>query len=401
MAAAVALADAGQRVVVFESGAIPGGRARRVDAHGRNLDNGQHILVGAYTELLELMRRVGVPSNAVLRVPLELRYDDGVALRALWLPAPLGLLGGLLTLRGVPLGERIGAVRFMRALVRQKFRFENDVPVSALLESHGQAGRIADYLWRPLCISALNTPPNDASAQAFAAVLRDALAGADGASDLLLPKVDLSQLFPERAAEFIRARGGEVRTGVTVRAIEPGLKIAGEGFSQVVLAVAPYHLEPFAPLLGKLPEYTYQPIYTCYLQYPKPIRIPFPMLGLRSGLVQWIFDRNALGGRQGLVSCIISAEGEHQKLTHADLAAICHREVSGALGKLPDPEWSQVIAEKRATISCSPGVARPAQETPTPGLFLAGDYTDPEYPPVLEAAVRSGLRAAKKVLALL
>ena len=401
MAAAVALADARRRVVVFESGAIPGGRARRVDAHGRSLDNGQHILVGAYTELLELMRRVGVPSNAVLRVPLELRYDDGVALRALWLPAPLGLLGGLLTLRGVPFAERIGAVRFMRALVRQKFRFENDLAVSTLLESHGQAGRIADYLWRPLCISALNTPPDRASAQAFAAVLRDALAGADGASDLLLPRVDLSQLFPERAAEFVRARGGEVRTGVTVRGIEPGLKIAGEVFSQVVLAVAPYHLEPFAPLLGKLPEYTYQPIYTCYLQYPMPVRIPFPMLGLRSGIVQWIFDRNALGGRKGLVSCIISAEGEHQKLTHADLAAICHREVSGALGKLPDPEWSQVIAEKRATISCAPGVARPAQETPTAGLFLAGDYTDPEYPPVLEAAVRSGLRAANKVLALL
>jgi uncharacterized protein with NAD-binding domain and iron-sulfur cluster len=100
------------------------------------------------------------------------------------------------------------------------------------------------------------------------------------------------------------------------------------------------------------------------------------------------------------VSCIISAEGEHQRLTHAELAASCHREVAGALGQLPDPEWSQVIAEKRATISCMPGVPRPAQETPTPGLFLAGDYTDPEYPPVLEAAVRSGVRAAKKVLAL-
>ena len=32
---------------------------------------------------------------AVLRCPLELRYADGFALRALWLPAPLGLLSGL------------------------------------------------------------------------------------------------------------------------------------------------------------------------------------------------------------------------------------------------------------------------------------------------------------------
>ena len=400
MAAAVTLADAGVRVVVFESGTIPGGRARRVHAHGRDFDNGQHILVGAYTELLELMRIVGVPSNAVLRVPLELRYSDGVALRALRLPAPLGLLGGLLLLHGVPIAERLGAVGFMRALSRTRFRLQKDLPVSALLESHGQAGTIADYLWRPLCISALNTPPAQASAQAFACVLRDALAGADGASDLLLPRVDLSQLFPERAAEFVRARGGEMRTGVSVRAIAPDLTIAGDVFSQIVLAVAPYHLEPFAPLLGKLADYTYQPIYTCYLQYPKPVRMPFPMLGLKAGLVQWIFDRNALGGHTGLVSCIISAEGEHQRLTHGELAGLCHREVAGALGKLPDPEWSQVVAEKRATISCTPGIPRPAQETPTPGLFLAGDYTDPEYPPVLEAAIRSGVRAAKKILAI-
>jgi monoamine oxidase len=32
------------------------------------------------------------------------------------------------------------------------------------------------------------------------------------------------------------------------------------------------------------------------------------------------------------------------------------------------------------------------------GLFLAGDYLDPDYPPTLEAAVRSGIRAAAKLI---
>src|SRR4029078_1872079 len=129
---------------------------------------------------------------------------------------PLGLLGGLLLLHGVPIAERLGAVRFMRSLSRTRFRLQKDLTVSVLLETHGQAGTIADYLWRPLCISALNTPPAQASAQALPCVLLDALAGADGAIYLLLPRVDLSQLFPERAAEFVRGRGGEVRTGVSV-----------------------------------------------------------------------------------------------------------------------------------------------------------------------------------------
>ena len=399
MAAAVTLADAGARVVVFESVAVPGGRARRVHAHGHDLDNGQHILIGAYTELLRLMQRVGVPSDAVLRVPLELRYADGFVFRSLWLPAPLGLLGGLLALKNVSLAERFGAVRLMQFLKRTGFRLDPDIPVERLLEAHGQGGRIGDYLWRPLCVAALNTPPGEASAQVFAAVLRDSLAGSEGASDLLLPRLDLSQLFPERAVEYVRRRGGEVRTGETVQRIEPGLRIAGESFSQVILAVAPYQLKPFAPLLGNLPEYTYQPIYTCYLQYPERVKLPFPMLGLSGGTVQWVFDREALGGTRGLVSCMISAEGAHQHMAHDELAALCHRELSRVVKALPHPMWSQVIAEKRATITCSPGIERPAQQTPTPGLLLAGDYTDPEYPPVLEAAVRSGVRAARKILA--
>ena len=399
MAAAVTLADAGVRVVVFESGAVPGGRARRVRAHGHDLDNGQHILIGAYTELLRLMQQVGVPSDAVLRVPLELRYADGFVFRSLWLPAPLGLLGGLLALRDVSIAERLGAIRLMRSLKRRGFRLDPDIPVERLLEAHGQAGRIGNYLWRPLCVAALNTAPQQASAKVFAAVLRDSLAGSQDASDLLLPRVDLSQLLPERAADYVRMRGGEVRTGETVHGIEPGLRIAGESFSQVILAVAPHQLKPFAALLGNLPDYTYQPIYTCYLQYPQRVMLPFPMLGLSAGMVQWVFDREVLGGKRGLVSCMISAEGPHQHMTHPELAAICHSELARVVKALPQPNWSQVIAEKRATITCAPGIERPAQETPTPGLMLAGDYTDPEYPPVLEAAVRSGVRAARKTLA--
>jgi len=398
MAAAVTLAGRGVPVTVFESGPVPGGRARRVHSHGHDLDNGQHILIGAYAELLRLMHLVGVPSDAVLRLPLELRYADGFALRSLWLPAPLGLLGGLLAARHVPFSERLGAVRFMLALKRAGFRLGNDMPVSSLLEAHTQNGRIGHYLWRPLCIAALNTPPEQASAQVFVNVLRDSLAGADNASDLLLPRVDLSRLFPERAAEYVKAHGGEVRTGTTVRCISPDLQVDGELFSNVILAVGPHQLKPFAPLAGELPEYAWQPIYTCYLQYADGVKLPFPMLGLADGMVQWALDHGALLGARGRIACVISTQGDHQQMTHDELAAGCHRELSRALHALPAPEWTQVIAEKRATFACVPGVKRPGPDTPTPGLCLAGDYTDPEYPATLEAAARSGVRAAERVL---
>src|SRR5512146_1215258 len=120
------------------------------------------------------------------------------------------------------------------------------------------------------------------------------------------------------------------------------------------------------------------------------------MLGLDGGLVQWVFDRGALLGEHGRLACVISAQGDHQQMTGDELAERCHAELAAALPGLARPESSRVIAEKRATVSCE--VGRAAVEMRRQGLFLAGDYTDPEYPPTLEAAVRSGVRAARAVL---
>ena len=391
MAAAVALAKTDVRVAVFESGPVAGGRARRIVSEGKTLDNGQHILAGAYGELFRLMHEVGVPRSALLRLPLEIRYARGFALRRLLLPGRLGLLGGLLAARGVPLRERLGAVRFVSTMKRRGFSLERDVPVALLLAEQGQAGGIGHFLWRPLCVSALNTPPELASAKVFLAVLRDTLGAAAEASDLLLPRVDLSRLFPEPAVEFVRRHGGEVRLRETVRDLE-ALRAA---FDAVIVAVGPHQLKV---LLPDAPDFSYQPIYTCYLQYAHAVRLPSPMLGLADGIVQWAFDRGALLGEHGRIACVISAQGDHQQMASEELAERCARELDEAVPGLGPPQWSRVIAEKRATITSSPDRPKAAL-APMSGVFLAGDYTDTDYPPTLEAAVRSGVRAARAVLA--
>jgi squalene-associated FAD-dependent desaturase len=391
MAAAVTLAERGVPVTVFESGPVPGGRARRVVSQGTELDNGQHILIGAYAELFRLMHLVGVAPHAVLRMPLEIRYASGFHFRSLRLPFPFGLLGGLLLAKGIPFPERLGAIRFVAAMRKADFTLDEDTSVDILLRQHRQAGAIGRFLWFPLCISALNTPPLDASAQAFLVVLRDALCGAPQASDLVLPRVDLSRLFPEPAARFVEKNGGAVKCGVTVRDL-PALK---EHHSKIIIAVGPHQLKALLP--GCAPDYSYQPIYTCYLQYPDATRLPQAMLGLSAGLVQWVFDRGALTGEPGRLACVISAQGDHQQLGLDELADLCHRELAQVLPGLPKPLWSRVIAEKRATIACTPGVKGLAVEPTIPGVYLAGDYTDPEYPPTLEAAVRSGVRAARRI----
>ena len=382
MAAAVALAERGVRVTVFESGPVPGGRARRVTTQGHELDNGQHIFVGAYTELFGLMRTVGVPPDALLRVPLEIRYANGFNFRA-------GLTG-LLLARGVPLAEKLHTVRFLAALRRSGFRVEPDITVKELLDRQGEHGKMRHYVWAPLCISALNTPLDQASANAFLAALRDTIGAGGAASDLVLPRFDLSRLFPEPAAEFVRARGGEVRCGTTVR----DLNSIKSQFEKIIVSVGPHQLKTLLP--DHAPDYEYQPIYTCYLQYPEHTRLEFPMIGMAEGLVQWVFDRGALLGEKGRLACVISAQGDHQQMTQDELAERCDREIRKAFSNISSPLWSRVIAEKRATIACTPGMKRP--DVKCNGVILAGDYTDPQYPPTLEAAVRSGVRAANLIM---
>jgi len=410
MAAAVTLAQAGAAATVYEAGRTLGGRARRARLDGIDLDNGQHVLIGAYRETLRLLTEVGVAvDSALLRMPLALEIAGRFRLRTVRLPAPLHVAVGLLGARGLPLRERLRVVRFMRALHARGYRLAADVPVPELLAEHGQLGAATDLLWEPLCVAALNTPMRTASAQIFANVLRDSFGAERDASDLLLPRTDLSALLPEPAARYVEARGGAVRLGARVQTVSTGpdgVRIESEHHDAAIVACAPQHaarlleasrLAPEAR--GMLERMAFEPIYTCYLQYPSAVTLPCPMLGLREGLLQWAFDRGALGGPPGLIAAVVSARGEHEELLHGAFAEIAHGELARVVPNLPAPHWSRVVAEQRATFSCVPRLERPGHAIGVPRLCLAGDYTASDYPATLEGAVRSGVAAARLALA--
>jgi len=411
IAAAVGLARAGAEVTLYEAARTLGGRARRVPLEGVDLDNGQHILIGAYRTALAAMRAVGAdPGALLLRQPLALEIAGRFRLCAPRLPAPLHLVVGLLRARGLTPAERLRVIRFMLTMAARRYRLAEDAAVPALLAAHGQLGGPTDCLWEPLCVAALNTPLASASAQVLLNVLRDTLGANRAASDLLLPRRDLSALFPEPGTRFVEAHGGRVLLGRRIEHLGPdggGIAIDGERHDAAVIACAPFHAAQLLErsnllprLRARLDAFAFEPIYTCYLQYDPSVALPQPMLGLRGGLLQWAFDRGALDGRRGLIATVVSARGAHEELEHGAFAAAAHRELQGAIGGLADPLWSRVIAERRATFSCTPGLDRPGNATDLPGLFLAGDYTASDYPATLEGAVRSGFAAARLALAI-
>ncbi len=413
LAAAVDLVAGGAAVTLFEAGRVPGGRARTIDLDGRRLDNGQHILLGAYRETLDLMRRVDADPDTLLeRLPLQVVADDGFRLALPRLPAPFNVALGLLTARGVGRREKVDTALWMNAVQRRGFRLARDLSVAAWLDAAGQTGVLRHRLWEPLCLAALNTPASRASAQLFANVLRDSLGASASASDLLLPKVDLSELFPVPASRWLAMRGHTVRTAEPIKTIQPEgeyFRLDGDPWStrydHVVVATAPYHVaalvEPLpalAPVVARIDALRHEPIVTAWLAFDGPVKFPEPMIGMSGGYGQWAFDRAALGGPEGLVSVVISASGAHQEIGKEALEIALLQELQAILGPLPALKWAQIITEKRATFACTPGIERPRCATPHPGLWLAGDYVASEYPATIEAAVQSGVIAGRSIL---
>jgi squalene-associated FAD-dependent desaturase len=393
LAAAVELTTVGAEVTLFEAGRVLGGRARGVNIDGRQLDNGQHIMLGAYRDTLALMRRVGAdPDQLFERRPLQVIDNTGFRLALPHLPAPLNVAWGLLTASTVDWKEKAKTAWWMESIKRRGFRLAQDITVAQWLDQAGQTGTLRRHLWEPLCLAALNTPAERASAQLFANVLRDSLGSARREdTDLLLPRVDLGQLLPEPAGKWLSAHGAQIRLSRRVSQIaetENGIQVDDETFATAIIATAPQHVG--ALWAAGATDYAFEPIATVYRNFEPKMKPRFPLSNRLGGHGQWVVDRG-----QGLLACVLSGHGEWEKLDDEALIAALDQELG-----LPNPTgWSKVIREKRATFSALPGIHRPDCRTTDPRVFLAGDYTWADYPATLEGAVRSGRRAAQLAMA--
>ena len=405
LAAAVEATRAGHAVTLYEMAAQAGGRARAVGQAGIALDNGQHILIGAYTQTLRLMHAVGVDtSQALLRTPLRLTEPDGSGLH---LPpgAPmLAFAAGVWKRAGWSLRDRITLLATAAGWALRHFRCEPTRSVESL--TRGLGDTLARDLIEPLCVAALNTPAHEASAAVFLRVLSDALFSGPGSADLLLPRVTLSELFPDPALAWLAQHGAQMRLSTRVQSLEPdGVRWAvdGQAFDRVILAApaaeAARLTEAIAPRWSRsAAALGYEPIVTVYVD-AADTALPEPMLALRSDInapAQFVFDRGQLGGPQGLLAFVISGAQPWVELGREATAAATLRQASTALGRHLRGELSvrQIITEKRATFRCVPHLQRPEMVI-APGLLAAGDHVDGPYPATLEGAMRSAVAAVQ------
>lgn len=420
LAAGVELARAGYRPLLLEAARQLGGRARAVRFGSFHVDSGQHVVFGSAGHVLEILATLGVPEASVFRrIPAQLLVLGGDGRRlevaAARLPAPLHVLWGLIAARGLSFKGRVAIARLLARIARGRFDLPTDRPLEAYLREHRQPRDAVEALWRPFCYAALGGGPGEVSTQMFLRAVQRSFFRQRHHSDILLPALDLAACLPRPATDYIETRGGAVRLGARVEALEladaavAGVRVNGEAIpAEHVIVATP--CDTAAALLRahrSLSDQAYvcealhtYPICTVYLRYPEGVALERDIVSLLDVLPHWLFDRGRVSGHHGVIGAVISGPGHHMRLSNDELIARVVADIGRRFPDWPQPLEAKLVRERRAALASEPGVEslRPPHTTPVKGLWLAGDYTATGLPGSLDGAVKSGLSCARAIV---
>jgi squalene-associated FAD-dependent desaturase len=397
LAAALAMAEAGVRVHLYEAATHLGGRCRSLpdQKFGTAIDNGSHLLFSANRAAIGFLRRIGAPSTAIFAAEGLPFYDLGDDAR--WRIAPRGesalwMLGG---------GLRIPGVSRWR-LFAEGWKLSSAPPGSRVGDVIPGKGAAWRRFWTPFLKAAFNADPATVSAPHAAAVLKTLARNGRASGQPLLASRPWSEVIAEPAAARLRYHGATIHLGMPLLALDRGEeKVRRLIFRRgtidtardaVILALPNAAAHRLCPDI--CPEIPFSPILN--LHFETGGNLGLGVCGLVGGVADWVFWRGPV------VSITLSGPEAQAR----PLEALAHAAWAEAATVLPRPfpllpPPFRRIVEKRAAVAATPEAfaARPGTETPQPNLFLAGDWTATGLPSTIEGAVLSGDRAAEAAIA--
>lgn len=427
LSAACELAAAGFAVTLLEKRPFLGGRAYSYtdQSTGYTVDNGQHVFLGCCAEYIGFLDRLGVRDAVHLqerfRVPIIDKVWGRSVLRADDLPPPLHLLRSLLRFKSLSPREKAlagWALSQIQLTDRARHPELGDMTFEEWLLARKQSPRAVRSLWNLIILPTLNTDISRASADLALMVFQEGFLRSRTGANVGWAMVGLSQLLGTAARRYIEARGGTVRLGEGVAAVEmesgsvSRLRTdSGElAADACVLALPPDSLldvlplgvrdEPFFARLRDIPS---SPIVNVHLWYDRPVWARRFAAFLNTP-VQWVFNKSKLWGEEGpgqYLDISLSGADAFAGMPSADIVQLFTKEMLALLPATRGAglKHALVVKQRSATFAAVPGIARlrPAQVTPLSNLALAGDWTHTGWPATMESAVRSGRLAAAAI----
>lgn len=403
LAAALEAAGRGHQVTLHEATPGAGGRARALPEGG---DNGTHALLGANPEALDFLERIGARDRWVEPEPGSLPVYDLDARRLH--QVALSPAGWRDPARRPPGFTAAALLALLRAALPPRL-LPGLAPGGSIAQAFRRHPGFLRGFVAPLTLAALNTTPEEAGTAWLGAVLRRL--ARPGASRLYIARDGLGSDLVQPALAALGRQGVRLRLGHRLRSLDcSGNRATAlvfgdgsvplDGQTRAILALPPWEAARLLP--GLAVPALHAPILNLHYAHATgeqrahggPARPRF--IGLLGGLAQWVLVR------PGHVSVTISAAGTLLGESGGSLAPRVWAELrqaalaAGLPGPWPEaPPPSRLIREHRATPLHGLERHRPPRLQPRQNLALAGDWTDPDLPATLEAAIRSGRRAAR------
>ena len=430
LSAGVAMAQKGFRVALLESKPTLGGRAYSFadEESGDFVDNGQHVLMGCYSETLDFLDRIGSRRHLVFHEDLEIEMLDGggasATLRTAHLPGPFHMSTGLLRYRHLTMRERLrvltGGLKLLTMQRRDQTALQK-MTVAQLMDALGQSDRARAAFWYPLSIATLNDEPEVSSAALLAEVLKRAFFAKRSDSAFVYSRVGLSDLYCTGAASIIEASGGTISTHAQVELIEfekgdaarvklrDGTRLSA---ASIICAVPSHQLARLLPaslraerFFGPIVELRSSPIICVHAWFDREITNS-AFVGFIGTSTQWLFNKRRIfeihGERHpGYLSFVISGARKLMDRSNEELLDLVMHDLKAMIPSSSEARLVRalVLKEKHATMAPAPDTfrLRPTTRTPIRNLFLAGDWVQTGLPATIESAVISGRGAAAAV----
>jgi squalene-associated FAD-dependent desaturase len=419
LAAAQALAAHGFRVTILEARQRLGGRAGSfTDATtGQLIDACQHVSMGCCTNFAHFCQTVGIahliqPQRTLYFMTPDRRVSQ---FRADPWPAPLHLARSFFAAHYLSPTDKL---RIGWALGRLQPETADDPPFLDWLQRHRQTQRCIDRFWGLVLTSALNETPERIGLRYARKIFVDGFLRHPRGFEVALPTVPLGRLYGQELQDWFARHGVEVRFNTGVRALtvhdgriadletRGGEHLTADWYLSAVpfdrlLQLLPAAVIDSEPFFANLRQLETSPITSVHLWYDRPItRLPHVVLVDCIG--QWLFNRGESQPGEYYLQVVVSAARQFRGLGHEEVQQRIVAELSRLLPAARNAALrrARVVTEHQATFSAVPGVDRwrPAQASPIPNLFVAGDWTATGWPATMEGAVRSGWLAAEALL---
>lgn len=401
-------------VTIIEASNSFGGRINSsiVKVTGDSIDNGQHIMVGAYNVFFEILKKLNSFNKLYIQDKFQVNYIDGskkFKIESKFFKDQIGFLLGLLSFKEFTFLEKISIIKLVLKIKQDKFKTNNN-PFLDVLKKYKQSEKVIKIFWEPLCVATLNTPIDSASTSIIANVLKQSFFNSGFNSKIIIPKVGLGELISEFEEYFIQ-KGGKILKNHSLKEV----KYNGKMIEKLILTkneeiVGDYYISALSynrynSFFNQKIDLKSSAIISAYLWYDIDF-IDEDFVCVLNKNIQWIFNKRKFdfeegkNGYPGFYSITISDANKLLEKSNSEILDILTEEINQLYPIKKELLHSKIIKEKNATFLADTKSIETKSyfENPISNLFITGDWGDLELPSTIETAARSGRNAVEKII---